>query len=330
MDLSKISNAEILHRLERLAPTERKITHLILWHIAEVETRKLFIDAGFASTKEYLIKQLKYSEGSAARRLEGARLLIKIPEAAEKIESGSLNLSQVLQVQKCLKYETKNGREVSAAKTTQILSLISEKTIFETERVLAKELNQPILTFDKIRPQQDDSIRMEITISADQMKELEQAKSFLSHICHEGSWADVLSYLAQHYNKKIKGKEKPSEHCEMTIFKAGDQSQKISATKKPSTPLGSTSCATNTAARSRAAGFQRSYISIHTRRRLLKRAHYQCEYRDIKTNTRCCSVYQLQFDHSIPVAKGGGSSPLRVLCKSHNLSEARKWGLHRG
>ncbi len=336
MDLSKISNTEILHRLERLAPTERKITHLILWHIAEVETRKLFIDVGFASTKEYLIRKLKYSEGSAARRLEGARLLIKIPEAAEKIETGVLNLSQVLQVQKCLKHESKNGREVSADKTTRILSMISEKTIFETERVLAKELNQPILTFDKIRPQQNDSVRMEVTLTADQMKELEQAESFLSHICHDGSWANVLTFLAQSYNKKIKGKELAARevqisHSKETMKDMKDMKDHSAASGKANAKY-TTKCATKAVTSSSLSSSptknKRSYIPVNTRRNLLKRANYQCEYKDLKTNTKCCSSYQLQFDHSIPVAKGGNNSHLRVLCKSHNLSEARRWGLH--
>src|SRR5437868_15364486 len=43
LDLAKISNEEILSRLDRLAKSERKITHLILWHILEVESRKLHL-----------------------------------------------------------------------------------------------------------------------------------------------------------------------------------------------------------------------------------------------------------------------------------------------
>ena len=33
MDLSKISNPELLFRLTKLAKSERKLLHLVLWHI---------------------------------------------------------------------------------------------------------------------------------------------------------------------------------------------------------------------------------------------------------------------------------------------------------
>lgn len=73
MNLSKIRNHELLARLEKLSRTERKITHVILWHILEVDTRKLFAGPGYSSCFEYLTKGLGYSEGSANRRLQSAR-----------------------------------------------------------------------------------------------------------------------------------------------------------------------------------------------------------------------------------------------------------------
>ena len=62
MDLSKVSNAEILFRLERLARTERKITHLILCHIVEAERRLLYAELGYGSMHEYLVKHLRSEE----------------------------------------------------------------------------------------------------------------------------------------------------------------------------------------------------------------------------------------------------------------------------
>ncbi|UXR63851.1 hypothetical protein EZJ49_12335 [Bdellovibrio bacteriovorus] len=46
MDLSQVSNHELLNRVEKLSRTERKITYLILWHIVEVETRALLKKVG--------------------------------------------------------------------------------------------------------------------------------------------------------------------------------------------------------------------------------------------------------------------------------------------
>jgi len=204
MDLSQIENHELLNRLEKLSHSERKITHLILWHILEFENRRLYADRGFSSCFEYLTQGLGYSEGSANRRLQSARLLKQVPEAAEKIEGGSLKLSQLAQVQKCLRHEKQNGKPLTTARAKEILSLVENKNTFETEKVLAKEFNRPIEACEKLQPQKDNSVKLEIILTAEQMQELELAKSLLSHVCVQATWAEVITYLAASHNKKPK------------------------------------------------------------------------------------------------------------------------------
>ncbi len=274
MNLSQLANSELLLRLEKLSRTERKITHVILWHILEVEARKLYADRGFASCFEYLTKGLGYSEGSAYRRLQSARLLKKMPEKlsasiAVKIENGSLNLSQLTQVQKCLKNEEKSKAQKCSTvpvRTEHILELIENQNTFETQKILAKQFNQPVQTAEKIISQRNDSVKVEIILTKEQMKNLEQAQSLLSHVCPDGSIAALVDYLV---------------------------TQHISKSKK---------------------------------RNNIKAC---CEYIDPVTARKCDSDYQLQKDHIIPKAKGGGNDTrnLRTLCRTHNLSEARRWGL---
>ncbi|MGE5084977.1 MAG: hypothetical protein ACM3MG_01655 [Bacillota bacterium] len=186
MELKFIPNNELIQRLEKLARTERKITHLVLLHIAEIEERKIYADLGFDGMYSYLTRGLGYSEGSAYRRLQSARLLKQVPTAAEKIENGSLNLSQLTQVQKCLKESIRNGESVSIEQTLEVLSKLENKNSFETQKTLALEMNLPVELHEKVKPQQDESIRLEITLTKEQFAELEQAKILLSHICPYG------------------------------------------------------------------------------------------------------------------------------------------------
>ena len=279
MNLSQLANSELLLRLEKLSRTERKITHLILWHILEVETRKLYADRGYASCFEYLTKGLGYSEGSAYRRLQSARLLKKMPEklsksVAVKLENGSLNLSQLTQVQKCLKNEENLKKQQSITEfnkstesTQHILELIENQNTFETQKILAKQFNQPVQTKEKIISQRNDSVKLEIILTKEQMKNLEQVQSLLSHICPERSISSLVNYLVTQHILKSKNKN-----------------------------------------------------SIKT----------CCEFIDPVTGRKCDSNYQLQKDHVIPKAKGGSYeiSNLRTLCRTHNLSEARRWGLN--
>jgi len=65
MDFKKISNEELNLRLEKLARSERKLTHLILLHINEVDSRDLHLKMGYESLFSYLVKALHYSESAA-------------------------------------------------------------------------------------------------------------------------------------------------------------------------------------------------------------------------------------------------------------------------
>ena len=176
MNLSKISNEELLLRLKKLSHSERKITHLILCHIIEVDSRRLWADIGYDSLLSYMKKDLGYAEDSAYRRMRAADLLKKVPEVAAKIEDGTLNLTQLNQVQKCIRQEEKSGNTVNRAQTSQLLEQIQNLNTYDTQKFLAVEFNQPIQQLEVIKPQRDDSVRVEMTFTAEQMTVLRKAK----------------------------------------------------------------------------------------------------------------------------------------------------------
>ncbi|WP_413291281.1 HNH endonuclease [Bdellovibrio sp. HCB337] len=329
MDLMKISNQELLLRLEKLSKTERKITHLVLWNINEIESRKLYADLGFGSMYEYLTKHLGYGESSAYRRIQSARLLKQIPHLAEKIEEGSLNLTQLTQVQKCLKEEKKMGAPIDLPKTLEILEKIENKSSLETQKVLAIEFNQPIHMHEVAKPQRDNSTRLEITFTGEQMKTLTEAKELLSHTLPESSWAEVITFLAKKQIEKVKGKyDRAVSDLKNTSNRKGNitlQVESVQTRNPKSASRGSISTQ----------GFfikqKREHIRLTTKRELHQRANGCCEYQDPVSGTKCDSRYQLQVDHCIPLARGGTHDleNLRLLCRTHNLLAARQWGLRR-
>jgi hypothetical protein len=332
MDLSKISSDELLVRLEKLAHTERKITHLILWHINEIESRRLFADLGFGSMYEYLTKHLGYGESSAYRRIQSARLLKQIPHLSDKLESGALNLTQLTQVQKCLKQEYKSGNKVDVVHVSEVLEQIENKSNFDTQKFLAVEFNQPVLKHETIKPQQDNCIRLEITLTQEQMATLQHAKDLLSHVLPEASWADVISILAQKHVKKVMGKIKStSPSKEIALENNQIDPKSIGA----ATPMSMKSSSEHFAQAKLTSRFftkqERKHIKITTKRKLLVVANHCCEFQSLKTGRKCQSTYQLQSDHRIPLALGGSNETqnFRVLCRTHNLLEARKLGLNR-
>ena len=94
MDFKKISNEELNLRLEKLARSERKLTHVILLHINEVDSRDLHLKMGYESLFSYLVKALHYSESAAYRRLQAARLLKTNPKWARAITTPQKNVQK--------------------------------------------------------------------------------------------------------------------------------------------------------------------------------------------------------------------------------------------
>lgn len=331
-DLKTFSNDELIFRMEKLVHTERKITHLILVYIVEIEERKIYSEMGYDGMYAYLTRGLGYSEGAAYRRLHSARLLKKVPTVAKKIEDGRLNLTQLTQVQKCIKESIRNGEEISTDKTLEVLNKLENKNSFETQKTLSFEMNLPIETCEKITPQKDESVRIELTLTKEQFAELEQAKSLLSHVCPDGSWSDIISTLAKNLNrKKLEGRSKSTRSAtamkldvEMSKFEYKPDIENQTLDKDEVGVDAGTKIISQTNVTS-----LRGNISIRHKRILLKKAQHCCEYQDPKTGRRCGSKYQLEVDHCHPIALGGGNelSNLRILCRAHNALAARQAGL---
>ncbi|WP_413584901.1 HNH endonuclease [Bdellovibrio sp. HCB274] len=329
MDFTKISNHDLLVRVDKLARTERKITHLILWHLVEVESRRLHLEIGYPSLFKYMTAHLGYSEDAAYRRIQAARLLKNVRHLeeplAKSLESGALNLTQLQQVQKCLNKDLEKGGTVSGVhaekileQTAKVLEQIQNKSSFETQKILAVEFNQPIQIHEKLKPQQDNSVRVELTLTEKQWADLQHVKERLSHALPNQEIATVISYLAKSEIKKRLGKDFQKDDAnKLNQLQASPEVRRVELTggKKISDEV--------TGAYTR-----RKNIKITTRRILLSQAQHRCEYIHPKAG-RCQSKHLLQLDHLVPVAFGGSEhiTNLRVLCQAHNLAEARRMGI---
>ena len=85
MNLKHLSNDELHSFTKAAAEKERLSTIEVLWHLREVERRMLYAKMGYRDLKEYCIKECKYSEGSAWRRIAAMKLLVEVPELEKKI-----------------------------------------------------------------------------------------------------------------------------------------------------------------------------------------------------------------------------------------------------
>jgi hypothetical protein len=136
-NLSHLSDSELLVSTQNLVQEERRLTTEVLWHIREVEKRRLFASRGYSSLFEYVVHELGYSEAAASRRINSMRLLKEIPQIEESLKSGSLNLSTVSAVRSFVSKEQKNeGKIYSSEAKLELLQSLENKSRRECEKIL--------------------------------------------------------------------------------------------------------------------------------------------------------------------------------------------------
>jgi hypothetical protein len=152
----------------------------------------------YPSLFEFMVKEHGYSAAAAMRRIEGARLLMQIPEISEKLESGALNLSQVALVQRAEReYKKETKSDIPIETKRELLLRIENQTQIKSETLISQKLDINFVAKYKLTQHKDESVTLMVTFTKDQLADLELAQSMLSHAVPEKNWASLISYLAQ-------------------------------------------------------------------------------------------------------------------------------------
>ena len=305
--LSQLNNFELEASLKNLVSKERQLLHVILEHIKEVDTRKIYLERAYSSLYEYLIKELNYSGSAAMRRIEAARLLKEVPLLKEKIQDGSLNLSQICELSKAIKEKEKTLEvKVSASQKAELVAIISGKTTQETQRDLAQVLDIEIKQHETKKIQQDESVRCELTLSKKLYEKLKRCQELASHQVHKmadgHSLSSIIEVLADCYLK-------PSARLK-NDDQIIDDTPKVAKPTTPTRDVIESNDLTEKANKT---------LTPKTRLEIFKRDKC-CQYKDPITGKLCGSTYFHQTDHKTSKWAGGTheSSNLQVLCANHN------------
>ncbi len=307
MNLKALNKNELDQRIKFLVQKEREILHEVLDTIKEIDCRKSYLEFGFSSLFDYLVRGVGYSEGSAQRRIDAARLLRELPQIAEKLQSGEIKLSQISVLQKAAREVAKSeGVKVTAEQKLTILKGISQKSHAQTQQQVAAFFDLPVLQSSCQKFQGDESVRLEFTLSKEAFAKVKHAQALLSHAVPTQDISKFLEYLA---DKVIQ--QKTSIKSKRTIPKANQMEVALSETETETETV-----AANVAV-------------IRPSRRIAKmilRQQSCCQWIDPTTGRQCQSKWFLQIDHKQSQWAGGGhgSSNLQSLCGAHNRLKYRK------
>jgi hypothetical protein len=293
MNFTSVSNTTLIEKTKALAARERELGVLVLHHLREIESRQLFIKAGFSSLFDFTVKVLGYTEGAADRRIKAMRLLSALPLAeqagvAQSLSSGELSLSNLSTLQRFLINEKKDRkREYSVPERVALIKELKNKSAREAEKFLVAH--------------SPESARTKVHFTADEAltKKLDRLKEILSH-------------------------QLPTQDMNALLHKLADMALKTleKAPVKESTPTSKCGAVAPKSSDPR-------YVAAKLRSTLMHKAQNQCEHRDPQTGLRCTARHYLQIDHVTPVALGGTADPanLRVLCAAHNRDYAHQAGV---
>lgn len=286
-----MSDEQLEDSFHRLVIVERRVLHLVLDHIREIDRRRLYLARGFESSIAYLIKKFGYSRSAAENRLYAARLIQAVPDVGERVRDGKLKLSQLGQLSSAIKQkERESKQEIGSEEKSRLLRLIEGKTCWETQKELSAELDLPYREADKQIVQKNESVFLSLTLRKDQHELLMKCRDYAFHLMQKNfdhSVAGLIEVLCLRYLQDMGGTVRDPESVS-TVSR-----------KYSKAPLSS--------------------MTPKLRKLILSRDKH-CQFVDSKTGVACKSTVGLQIDHIIPKWAGGYNSPenLQVLCGQHN------------
>lgn len=298
MILRQMNRAELDLHLKNLVKKERDILHEILETIREIDSRRMYLEIGYSSLFDYLTQAVGYSNASAQRRVDAARLLAEIPQLSEKIQSGEIRLNQISMVQKAARDVAKQAnKKVTTEEKIALLESIVNQSVQETQKEIATFFDIPVEQFTKQKIQADESVRFELTLSKEIFEKLQRAQALVSGAVPE---KDLVRFIEFVSDKIIQQKTSSrNESREKAVSKKGDQTRVAIPAKS---------------------------FSIPSWKKIAHGKQNCCQYKDPITGKVCNSKWFLQVDHKQPQWAFGSneSQNLQILCGGHNRLKYRK------
>ena len=319
---SRLSNEDVLLRLNAAAVQECVRTAEIMALIAEVDERRLYAPEGQESMYAYCVNVLHMSEDVALKRIRVARAARKFPPIFDAVLEGRLHLSAVVELAPYLTAD--NADELLAAAThktrAELLQLLAERfprpdlperielgtppaelalangpqhpgNVQEWPKGLAPGPVAPPESRPKVTPLSAERVGWQLTVERSTDDKLRYAQALLGRQGPAGEMATVLDRALDAFIEQL-------------------EKQKFAATSRPRQAW------TGSSANPR-------HIPAHVKKTVWQRDGGRCTFTSASGH-RCQAIKGLEYDHIEPVACGGEATVenLRIRCRTHNQYEA--------
>ena len=343
--VASLSDAALLARVGNLVDHERHATIDLIAALGEVDTRKLYLSAGYSSLFTYCVKALRLSEQAAYDRIAAARCGRRFPQVVERLADGRMTLTAVCLLRPVLTEEN----------VDDLLNRARHKSKRAVARLVAEIRPQPAVatTVRKLPVPRSagptEAIAM-VAVAAEgansnanaEASPAEQPAESIQLVGHAGVNAQASTRPAA-----IKPLAPDIYKVQFTLSSAGYQQlrraqdllrhtipngdagvileralgllvaqlekNKLAATKRPRP------------ARESPAPTRSRHIPAAVKRDVWRRDGGRCAF--VGTHGRCAERGFLELHHVIPFADGGMATVgnIQLRCRAHNQHEADLW-----
>ena len=312
--LTHLADHELIRSLATLVSQDRATTAALLAHLAEVDARQLYLPAAYPSMHAYCVGELRMSEDSAYKRIQAARAASRFPAIFELLAAGRLHLTSIVLLAPHLEPGSANA----------LLEAATHRTKDELEALLAARFPRPdaptllaalpsaqpstgplcarraglvpepvtaTAPLAKVTPLAPGRYALQVTLSQQAHEKLRRAQELLGHVLPAGDIALVIERALDELVGRL-------------------EKRKFAMTPSPRA--------------SRAGGMARR-VPAAVRRSVSDRDGGQCTFVS-ESGRRCEARSRIEFDHVIPVARGGEATVnnLRLRCRAHNQYAAEQ------
>lgn len=295
----------------------------VLYHLVEVERRRLHLRDGYPSLFEYAKAGLGYSRGGAARRIACARAIGRFPSVHEALLSGRMTMSGIAIVARVLAEEN----------VEEVLARAADKSQEELEALAASyrpvhgvpERIEPIAV--RATPaegpgpgQVEARFKVVFSMDPETRAKFEQVRSLLSgKLAGQGQATieAIFEILLEEYLQR---------HCPVRRQRRREARRARGMKEAPGAPAAQVDAQAEIDESTSPVWCRRRYLEPELRDAVYVRDGGRCTYVS-PDGRRCASTFDLEIDHMVPLARTLTKprlEDLRLLCRVHNQEAARR------
>jgi len=327
-ELTHLPDDALLRAVSALVARDRATTASLLAHLAEVDTRRLYLALGHPSMFAYAVEALHLSESAAYRRIHAARAVRRFPRLLALVASGELHLAAICVLaphftdELCAELVTaathRSKAQVERWLATRFAptllvepidappQLVLGRVAVEAPASLAAAGTDTQLVPGRVEspevvaclaPAPAPPVVVRLPLPEATYAKLRHAQALLAHAVPDGDVAQVVD----------RALDALIERLERRKFAAISRPRRAPA-----------------AAPARPAMRPRT-VPAQVKRAVWQRDQGRCAFVSGECR-RCSARARLEFDHVTPVARGGTARAegMRLLCRAHNQFEAQR------